>query len=98
MKISTWSSVSASHIYCTHSLIDVAGRFLYNNYRQCLSIIEEFSVDVAHLQQSLHLDDAAIEAWLSDERNFLKNLKDEPEERVLECAYVQALIDREHAE
>ncbi|OCH89490.1 hypothetical protein OBBRIDRAFT_732577, partial [Obba rivulosa] len=73
-------------------------RFLYNNYRQCLTIIEDFSVDVAHLQNSLNIDNAAIEAWLSDERNFLKNLKDEPEDHVYECAYVQALIDRERAE
>ncbi|OCH88551.1 hypothetical protein OBBRIDRAFT_734191 [Obba rivulosa] len=73
-------------------------RFLYNNYRQCLQIVEDFSVDVSHLKNSLKIDDTAFEAWLSDERHFLKNLKDEPEERVLECAYVQALIDRERAD
>ncbi|OCH90281.1 hypothetical protein OBBRIDRAFT_812781 [Obba rivulosa] len=33
-------------------------RFLYNNYRQCLTIIKDFSVDVA------------IEAWISDVTNF----------------------------
>ncbi|EMD33917.1 hypothetical protein CERSUDRAFT_97846 [Gelatoporia subvermispora B] len=73
-------------------------RFLYNNYRQCLTIIKNYSVEVAHLKSTLGIDDSTIESWLQDERDFLKNLKDEPEDRVLECAYVQALIDRERAE
>ncbi|OCH91902.1 hypothetical protein OBBRIDRAFT_727825, partial [Obba rivulosa] len=63
-------------------------RFLYNNYRQCLQLIEDFSVDVVHLKESLKLDDAAFEAWLSDERHFLKNLKDEPEECKLGSARI----------
>lgn len=78
--------------------IDVPGRFLFNNYRQALATIKDLSPAVEHMKAELHVSDADIQQWLEDERKFLKDLKDEPEERLLEVAYVEALIGREDAE
>ncbi|KAH9849711.1 hypothetical protein C2E23DRAFT_736739 [Lenzites betulinus] len=72
--------------------------FLYNNVRQSLTIIRDYSIDVKHLQAELNITDADIEGWVVEEREFLSGLKDEPEERVLEVAYVQALLDRAKAD
>lgn len=47
---------------------------------------------------ALQIEDADIEQWLVEEQKFLMSLKDEPEERVLEVAYVEALIARDKAE
>ncbi|KAL6308620.1 hypothetical protein BKA93DRAFT_815267 [Sparassis latifolia] len=73
-------------------------RFLYNNYRQCLAIVRNYTPEVQQLKEELHITDADIEGWIDAERTFLDNLKDKPNERVLECAYVQALINRERAD
>ncbi|KAI0640945.1 hypothetical protein C8Q79DRAFT_1014781 [Trametes meyenii] len=73
-------------------------RFLYNNVRQALTLIHDYSGDVKQLQADLNITDMDIEGWAAEERAFLEGLKDEPEERVLEAAYVQALIDRAKAD
>ncbi|KAI0771436.1 hypothetical protein BC629DRAFT_1531885 [Irpex lacteus] len=73
-------------------------RFLYNNYRQALEIISDYTPEVERMKIVLDVTDADIEGWLGEERNFLKNLKSEPEERVLEVSYVEALIARDKAD
>ena len=50
------------------------------------------------MKAQLQVTDEDIEGWLHEERHFLKSLKNEPEERVLEVAYVEALIARDSAE
>ena len=67
------------------------GRFLYNNYMQCLLIINENTPEVDKLKTALDLQDTDFEQWLIKERRFLQDLKEEPEEKVLECAYMKAL-------
>jgi len=74
------------------------GRFLYNNYAQCLSIINENTPEIDKLKTALNLQDADFEQWLIEERRFLQDLKEEPEEKILECAYVKALQMKRSAE
>ena len=76
----------------------ILGRFLYNNYRQCIQIICEYIPDVRKLQDELNVSNADMEGWLEAERNFLRNLKEEPDDHVVECMYVQALINMQKAE
>lgn len=71
---------------------------MYNNYRQALDIIKNYTPEVERLKTTLQITDEDIEQWLCEEREFLKSLKNEPEERVLEVAYVEALQAREKAE
>lgn len=74
------------------------GRFLYNNYKQALSIISEYTLEIDRLKAQLNVTDETIEGWIGEERQFLQELKQPPEERTLEIAYVQALRQREKAE
>lgn len=76
----------------------ISGRFLYNNYKQALNIISEYAGDIEELKTRLNITDEVIEGWIGSERQFLKDLKHEPEERILEMAYVEALIARDKAE
>ncbi len=50
------------------------------------------------MKTALQIEDADIEQWLVEEQKFLMSLKNEPEERVLQIAYVEALIARDNAE
>ena len=74
------------------------GRFLYNNYVQCLSIINENTPEIDKLKMALDLQDTDFEQWLIEEHCFLEDLKEEPEEKILKCAYVKALQTRCNAE
>ncbi|PSS29557.1 hypothetical protein PHLCEN_2v2956 [Hermanssonia centrifuga] len=72
-------------------------KFLYNNYRQALQIIEDFTPEVNRMKEVLGIEDVDIVRWADEEHKFLVELKNEPEERVLESAYVEALIARDKA-
>lgn len=50
------------------------------------------------MQSRLKEDDRNIDDWPEKERNFLQNLKAEPDERALQCSYVTALIARQKAQ
>ncbi|KAI0083349.1 hypothetical protein BDY19DRAFT_987928 [Irpex rosettiformis] len=73
-------------------------KFLYQNYRQALSIIKDYTPEVQRMKDALQITDQDIESWLHEEHKFLTSLKNEPEERILEVAYVEALIARDQAE
>ncbi|KAI0083017.1 hypothetical protein BDY19DRAFT_981236 [Irpex rosettiformis] len=73
-------------------------KFLFNNYRQALNIIRDYTPEVERMKAVLEATDEDIEGWLRDEHQFLSSLKNEPEERVLEVAYVEALIARDKAD
>lgn len=68
------------------------GNFLYINYEQANSIIKEYTPEVAAFKLQFQLTDADIEGWIDTEWRFLEDLKDKPPERILACAYVEALI------
>ena len=67
------------------------GNFLLNNYKQAIQIIKDYSLGICAWKQCLGISNQDIDGWLEDERKFLESLKEEPEECVLACAYVEAL-------
>ncbi|KAG1751305.1 uncharacterized protein EDB91DRAFT_1243575 [Suillus paluster] len=73
-------------------------KFLLNNYRQALDTINEYSPIVTKMTQSLGINKGTIESWIAEEYQFLLNLKEEPEEKILACSYVQALKDHNIAD
>ena len=85
-----------THLRCATSLH--TGKFLYNNYVQCLAIINENTAEIDKLKTTSNLQDADLEGWLIEECRFLQDLKDEPESKILECAYVRALEKKRKAE
>ncbi|KAG1779310.1 hypothetical protein EV702DRAFT_966110, partial [Suillus placidus] len=62
-------------------------KFILNNYQQALSTISEFSVTISNFATSLNIQEDKFKRWLEAEQEYLANLKDEPEECVLACAY-----------
>ena len=70
------------------------GIFILNNYKQALKIIKDFVPELEAFKAHLQLTDIDITNWVSLEKQFLKNLKDEPESCSLAASYVEVLINR----
>lgn len=54
--------------------------------------------EVKAFQLQFEVTDTDIEGWITAERRFLEDLKDEPQEHILACAYIKALIFKQKAE
>lgn len=74
------------------------GRFLYNNLRQALGIIADYMPMVDLFVEKLSLEEGCFEIWLEEEKQFFADLKVEPEEKILEVAYIEALMESAAAE
>ncbi|CDO74657.1 hypothetical protein BN946_scf184832.g1, partial [Trametes cinnabarina] len=72
-----------------------SGKFIYNNYRQALQIIDEGERVLDVLKRDLHLSAADYERYLREERKYLHSLKSEPPEVSLRGEYVEALQELE---
>lgn len=95
-----YSELSAFFILPSGSIVDsiLPGRFLYNNYRQSLKIIADYTPEVEEMKARLQVTDSDIDNWLKQEEDFFLSLKNEPDERVLESEYVRALYDKQDTE
>lgn len=71
---------------------------MFNNYKQALVIIGDYTPQLAAFKAQFLVTDTDIEGWITQEHEFLQELKDEPEERVLAVAYVEALMLLQTAE
>lgn len=74
------------------------GRFLFNNYRQALSIIDEHNSLLSSPENTGIVSDEICKKWLKEEAEYLTGLKKEPEECSLFVEYVEALQALESAE
>jgi hypothetical protein len=75
----------------------LSGTFIYHNYRQALDIIREGGQKLAILSSSLHLGPDDYENFLILERQYLHDLKTEPEEVSHTIEYMEALGRLEEA-
>ncbi|THH00432.1 hypothetical protein EW026_g2103 [Hermanssonia centrifuga] len=66
-------------------------KFLFNNYRQALKILADFTPQLAAYKRMYGIVDADIEGWPQDELRYLKNTHVEPEKDAVPVAYVEAL-------
>lgn len=71
---------------------------MYNNLKQALHIIHNYTTNVKPLKRDLGIEDGSFEQWLEEEHTFLCGLEEEPEEQVLEVSYVEARIFLDKAE
>jgi hypothetical protein len=79
-------------------LIHHIGKFLYNNYKQALRIINEFTPTVEELKTQLKISDSDFERWNAEEAEYLGNLAKEPDFDIQSTAYVEALQSLSAAE
>ncbi|KAG1869624.1 hypothetical protein F4604DRAFT_1881480 [Suillus subluteus] len=73
-------------------------RFIYNNYKQALHIINEPSPAVDELKAQLGLTTADFEKWNAEELEYLQTLTIETEEDVEKMTYIEALESLASAE
>ncbi|KAG2075507.1 hypothetical protein BDR04DRAFT_1005951, partial [Suillus decipiens] len=66
-------------------------KFLYNNYKQALAIINDLSPAIEELKLALNISDEDFEHWNMEEFEFLETLTEETDEDVEVMTYVEAL-------
>ncbi|KAG2341415.1 hypothetical protein BDR05DRAFT_1001795 [Suillus weaverae] len=97
-----WSGELAKYaLATTNRILDVygpngatgydIGKFLYNNYKQALAIIDDLTPAVEELKLALKITDADFERWNTEELEFLENVAEESDEDIEAMAYVEAL-------
>ncbi|KAF8497296.1 hypothetical protein JB92DRAFT_3224434 [Gautieria morchelliformis] len=65
--------------------------FMYNNYKQALSIINEYIPEVEAFKSAHGYTDEGFISWHDEEFTYLSNSGKEPPEDALKVAYVEAL-------
>ncbi|KAF8591223.1 hypothetical protein K439DRAFT_1644435 [Ramaria rubella] len=66
-------------------------RFIYNNYKQALAIISEYTPEVNAFKAEFGLVDEDFIKWCQEQILYLNNLKVEPLEDILQVEYIDAL-------
>ncbi|TDL13895.1 hypothetical protein BD410DRAFT_696918, partial [Rickenella mellea] len=67
--------------------------FLYNHYREALSVIRTCSAELDQFQKKLGITSDDFKKYFESERQYLRSLKQEPPEETLRYDYVEALED-----
>ena len=69
-----------------------AGKFLFNNYKQAIAIISDYTPDINSLKAIMPgLADEDFVKWREEESQYLRSLRQEPEYDMQVVAYVEAL-------
>lgn len=75
-----------------------AGKFLYGNYKQALSILETRPTVNAALSKVGAIDGVVVEGWLREEETYLRGLSKEPLEETLEMEYYKMVMNMRESE
>ncbi|KAG1851637.1 hypothetical protein DFJ58DRAFT_842118 [Suillus subalutaceus] len=76
-----------------YAALMLIGILLRNHYREALTLIHEVSTEVSAVKQALNLTDADFAQFHTDERSYLKSLKEQPLNDRLQIRYVKVLDD-----
>jgi hypothetical protein len=68
-----------------------SGNFLYNNYKQAIAIIENYTNNVEELKRTFNDDDTLFTRWKDEESKYLQELSHHPKDDILVLAYIEAL-------
>ncbi|TFY75474.1 hypothetical protein EWM64_g8539 [Hericium alpestre] len=99
-----WKASAAEHTKKALDVYDITGIFGGSCHHGLIALfcemvrsgeLAKYPLAIVDHQLDAHDDDDEANAFdIGEEEKFLQDLKEEPEERVLECAYVEALISR----
>jgi hypothetical protein len=95
-KFETYSNLSKSLYTPLGSgsltyFLDIIGTFLYNNYKQALSLLETKPAVTAALTKVGASSAEVVKVWLREEETYLRGLSKEPLEETLEMEYYKML-------
>ena len=68
------------------------GKFLFNNYKQALNVLETRHAVNAALSKVGAVNGAVVEGWLHEEETYLRGLSKEPLEETLEMEYYKMVL------
>jgi hypothetical protein len=74
------------------------GKFLLNNYKQALELLDGSPSVMAALSQLGATSTAIVEEWLEEEGAYLQALKKEPLEETLEMEYYKVVLSLRDSE
>jgi hypothetical protein len=74
------------------------GKFLLNNYKQALELLDAAPSVMAALSQLGATGTAVVEEWLEEEGAYLRALKREPLEETLEMEYYKVVLNLHNSE
>lgn len=74
------------------TISSLQGKFLVNNYKQALKILKSESLLRSTMKTQGISDVTIFDSWLQEEREYLKGLKQEPEQDTLEMEYYRRLV------
>ena len=69
------------------------GKFLHDNYKQALNILETRPAVNASLIKVGAVDGVTVESWLREEETYLRGLSKEPLEETLEMEYYKMVMN-----
>ncbi|THU78591.1 hypothetical protein K435DRAFT_824088 [Dendrothele bispora CBS 962.96] len=72
--------------------------FLHNNYVQALEICGDYKNLLNDMKLLGIPNEGLFKEWLAEEREYLKGLKQEPEEETVQMEYYQVLVELERVE
>jgi predicted Zn-dependent protease len=67
------------------------GKFLLNNQRQAIKILEEGEMELALLETSQSVSRSDFDSFFQEEQHYISGLVKEPPETTMQIEYVQAL-------
>jgi hypothetical protein len=68
------------------------GKFIYNNYKQALTILREEEKMLAVIETAFSVSRADFPAHLAEEKEWLRSLDSEPPAETMAMDYVERLI------
>ncbi|KAI6000026.1 hypothetical protein EDD15DRAFT_2362606 [Pisolithus albus] len=78
--------------------LELTGRFLYNNYKQALCIIQTYSAELERFKRSKDITDNDFESWHREELEYLKRCAGESDATSIAAQYVELLEKLNFAE
>lgn len=69
-----------------------AGKFLVDNYKQALDILQSEVLLLEMMEKHGIADPLIFETWLDEEKSYLSRLRSEPPQETLEIDYYESLV------
>ena len=85
------SSISPFYLFITDFIIP--GKFLVNNYKQAISILNGEAAFFKQMHNQNIANTSVFQEWLAEEKAYLKGLSREPLLETLEMEYWQKLVN-----
>jgi hypothetical protein len=79
-------------------LSSYTSKYLHDNYKQALNILETKPAVIAALTKVGVVDGVTVEGWLREEETYLRGLSKEPLEETLEMEYFKMVMNMHMSE